>query len=66
MDALQRLLVNRTSFTIAHRANTLKDCDKVLCLDGGTVTLFDPETAVMSLEDAMRGNKAASVSDPPS
>jgi ATP-binding cassette subfamily B protein len=66
MDALQRLLVNRTSFTIAHRANTLKDCDKVLCLDDGTVTVFDPETAIMSLEDAMRGDKAASTGDTPS
>ena len=56
MEALQRLLAGRTSFTIAHRANTLKDCDMVLCLDAGRVTKFDPATAVGSLEDAMRGS----------
>jgi ATP-binding cassette subfamily B protein len=56
MEALQRLLAGRTSFTIAHRANTLKDCDMVLCLDAGRVKKFDPATALGSLEDAMRGS----------
>jgi hypothetical protein len=60
MEALQRLLAGRTSFTIAHRANTLKDCGMVLCFEAGRVTKFDPATAVGSLEDAMRGSSGVS------
>jgi ATP-binding cassette subfamily B protein len=35
MEAMERLVHNRTSFTIAHRLGTLKDCDILLVLENG-------------------------------
>jgi ATP-binding cassette subfamily B protein len=35
MEAMERLVHNRTSFTIAHRLGTLRNCDLMLVLEGG-------------------------------
>jgi len=37
LDALDRLVVGRTSFTIAHRLSTIRDADQILVLDGGMI-----------------------------
>lgn len=37
LDALDRLMVGRTTFTIAHRLSTIRDPDLVLVLDGGRI-----------------------------
>jgi ATP-binding cassette subfamily B protein len=36
-DALDRLMVGRTTLVIAHRLSTVKDADRVVVLDGGIV-----------------------------
>lgn len=36
-EALDRLMVGRTTLVIAHRLSTVKDADQVVVLDGGTV-----------------------------
>jgi ABC-type multidrug transport system fused ATPase/permease subunit len=35
LDALERLMENRTSFMIAHRLSTVRDADRILVLDEG-------------------------------
>jgi len=37
LDAISRLKRNRTTFIIAHRLETLSDCDIVLAVEGGHV-----------------------------
>ena len=37
LDALERLIVGRTTFMIAHRLSTLRRPDRILVLDGGRV-----------------------------
>lgn len=36
-DALERLMVNRTTFVIAHRFSTIKNADKIVVLDKGHI-----------------------------
>lgn len=36
-DALDRLMIGRTSFVIAHRLSTIKNADKILVLEHGTL-----------------------------
>ena len=35
VDAMRRLMRNRTTFTVAHRLSTLDDCDLLLTVEGG-------------------------------
>jgi ATP-binding cassette subfamily B protein len=37
LDALDRLVVGRTSFTIAHRLSTIRDADMIVVLDRGLI-----------------------------
>jgi ATP-binding cassette, subfamily B, bacterial len=37
LDALDRLVVGRTSFTIAHRLSTIRDADMIVVLDHGLI-----------------------------
>jgi ABC-type multidrug transport system fused ATPase/permease subunit len=37
LDALDRLMVGRTTFMIAHRLSTLRQTDVILVLDGGRI-----------------------------
>ena len=36
-EALERLMVGRTTLVIAHRLSTVKDADRVIVLDGGRI-----------------------------
>jgi ATP-binding cassette subfamily B protein len=58
MEAMQRLMIGRTTFMIAHRLGTLAGCDLLLRLDHGRATVVAPEmigatsgiTAALDLE----------------
>jgi subfamily B ATP-binding cassette protein MsbA len=36
-DALSRLMLNRTTFVVAHRLSTIKEADLILVLDDGAI-----------------------------
>jgi ATP-binding cassette subfamily B protein len=38
MDAIARLMADRTTFIITHRLNTLRNCDLLLVIDNGQLT----------------------------
>jgi len=40
MEAMQKLMKNRTTFMIAHRLSTLDDCDLRIELEGGHLVAF--------------------------
>jgi ATP-binding cassette subfamily B protein len=43
MEAMQRLMIGRTTYMIAHRLGTLAGCDLLLRLDHGRVMVVEPE-----------------------
>jgi subfamily B ATP-binding cassette protein MsbA len=45
--ALERLMVGRTSFVIAHRLSTLRNADRVLVLDRGRRVAFGPHEELL-------------------
>jgi ATP-binding cassette subfamily B protein len=60
LEAVDRLLQGRTSFTIAHRPETLEACDVKLMLEGGT--LVDQGRRQPSLVSSIAGALTASSS----
>ena len=44
IDAMQRLMVDRTTFMIAHRLGTLRDCDTVVEIANGRIVATRPTT----------------------
>jgi len=55
MEAMQRLMVGRTTFMIAHRLETLDICDMQIELDKGW-TVFDE--SIVPLEDRLPGSRS--------
>jgi len=49
IDAMERLMSQRTTFIIAHRLNTLKLCDEVFVLRDGNVVKQDAHLDSASL-----------------
>ena len=47
-EALDRLLVNRTTLVIAHRLSTVKNADRVLVLDGGRIVQQGTHAALVA------------------
>ncbi len=46
--ALERLKKGRTSFSIAHRLSTLKDCDRIFVIDGHTIAEMGSHQQLMA------------------
>jgi ATP-binding cassette, subfamily B, bacterial len=46
MEAMERLMKGRTTLTIAHRLQTLKNCDMILLVDRGRVRVVEPDNLV--------------------
>ena len=46
-EALDNLMIGRTSFVIAHRLSTVRNADKIIVLDGGVVEEFGTHDELM-------------------
>jgi ABC-type multidrug transport system fused ATPase/permease subunit len=52
-EALDKLMVGRTSFVIAHRLSTIRKADKIVVIDKGTVRESGTHEELMQLENGM-------------
>ncbi len=55
-EAMYRLMEGRTCFVIAHRLSTIKNADRILVLNGGSVTETGTHDALMAKEDGAYRN----------
>jgi len=53
-DALERLMAHRTSLVIAHRLSTVRNADRVVVLDGGSVVETGTHDQLMAAEGLYR------------
>ena len=51
--AIRDQLKECTVITVAHRLNTIRDCDKILVIEGGTVVEYDSYDELMRKEDGV-------------
>ena len=52
-EALDKLMVGRTSFVIAHRLSTIRKADKIIVIDTGQVVEADTHENLMQLEGGL-------------
>jgi ATP-binding cassette subfamily B protein len=57
LEALERLMRNRTVFIIAHRPSTLAGCEKVLLIEDGRVARIGSPNSASFIESFMLGDK---------
>jgi ATP-binding cassette subfamily B protein len=57
-DALDRLMAGRTSIIIAHRLSTVRRCDQILVLSGGTVIERGRHEELLAREGSLYGTLA--------
>ena len=50
-QALDRFLENKTSFIVAHRLSTIKNADKIILLDRGTIVEIGNHDELMKIEN---------------
>ncbi|MBR3404576.1 MAG: ABC transporter ATP-binding protein [Firmicutes bacterium] len=51
-EGIKQLLKNRTSFVVAHRLSTIKDCDRILYIDNGHIVESGSHSELMDLQGA--------------
>lgn len=47
LDAMQRAMLGRTTFVVAHRLSTLRQCDQVIVLDSGSIAQIGTHELLM-------------------
>ena len=52
-EALDKLMVGRTSFVIAHRLSTIRKADKILVIDKGAVVESGTHEDLMSIQGGL-------------
>ncbi len=57
-DALDKLMENRTSLIIAHRLSTVRRCDQILVLSGGTVVERGTHEELLNKNGSLYGTLA--------
>ena len=57
--AVRDQLKECTVITVAHRLNTIRDCDKILVIEGGTVVEYDSYDELMRKEDGVFAGMAS-------
>ncbi|TAL63857.1 MAG: ATP-binding cassette domain-containing protein [Bacteroidetes bacterium] len=55
-DALEKLMVGRTSIVIAHRLSTIRKADQILVLDGGRIVENGTHEELISIENGIYRN----------
>ncbi len=55
-DALEKLLLNRTSIVIAHRLSTIKNADLIIVLDHGTIAEKGTHLQLMTIKNGIYKN----------
>jgi ATP-binding cassette subfamily B protein/subfamily B ATP-binding cassette protein MsbA len=63
LDALDRLMVGRTTITIAHRLGTIRGADLVLVMDGGKIVERGTHAELLALDGLYRRLYEAQVAD---
>ena len=54
LDALDKLIVGRTTFIIAHRLSTIRRADTILVMDHGRIVEHGPESELLARDGAYR------------
>jgi ATP-binding cassette, subfamily B, bacterial len=65
MDAMERLMADRTSFMIAHRLSTLDVCERRLEIEHGRVAAVAPAGAPVARPPALNGARARRAANSP-
>jgi ABC-type multidrug transport system fused ATPase/permease subunit len=52
-EALDKLMVGRTSFVIAHRLSTIRKADKIIVIDKGAVVESGTHDDLMSIQGGL-------------
>lgn len=55
MDAMERLMHGRTTFTIAHRLSTLESCDLLLVLEAGKLVAAQSDVSAIIQQSLVKG-----------
>ena len=51
--AIAELVKGRTTISIAHRLSTLRDCDKIMAIEGGTLAEMGTRAELLAKEDGI-------------